>query len=254
MTLRASVSAARSADPHGGAVEVGAQPLVRVEAVAVDGVESPVHEAELGTDRRGAGQGAVDVDPHSVGSGDGRQARHRIERQRGRRPDRGDGGAGHQAGGAVGGDRALEGLGVHGVVSVAGHVADAVRGESGDPGALVDRRVGVAGGVDHEVCECRTRRRGQRPLPGGHERAQSRTGGRVLDHPARRRRRCGTAWAARTAPPASPSPGSPVRCRPGWRPTASPAPRDPTTAGRRGWTDRWPATGRRRRTRGPASG
>ena len=62
-------------DPEGVAVEVGQQPLVRVGAVGVGGLESVVEPAQLGRDGRHPGPRRVDVQPRTVRARDARRVR-----------------------------------------------------------------------------------------------------------------------------------------------------------------------------------
>src|SRR5260370_32659629 len=61
------------------AVEVGEHPLVGVKDVAVSQLYSPVHGAELRTQRRRARHGRIGVQPEAVLAADGADLRQRIE-------------------------------------------------------------------------------------------------------------------------------------------------------------------------------
>ena len=124
-------------------------------------IESPRSQpakrgTELRADRRGAGVGGVDVEPHALGSAAVGERGNRVDRRRRRRPDRRDERAG------VG---QVDELGPHRERVVTGHRAEL---ELEQPGRLRGGRVRVLRADDHPAA----RRRGARGRERGDEAAR----------------------------------------------------------------------------------
>ena len=130
------------------------EPLVRVDADRVPALPAREQGTELRADRGGAGVGGVDVEPHALGGAAVGERGDRVDRRRGRRPDRRDERAG------VG---QVDELGPHRERVVAGHRAEL---ELEQPRRLGGRRVRVLGADDHPATRrggARCRERGDEP-------------------------------------------------------------------------------------------
>lgn len=139
------------ADIEKGAVEDGAEPLVRIPAEGVRVVNPGEQMAHLGQEHRGAGHGGVDVDPRGIRPRDPDDLGDGIHGARAGGPDGGDDDRGAPAGGDVGGHGGLEGVGPHRKgVRVDGDEAEVVAPESRQENGFGDRGVGLRGGVGDE--------------------------------------------------------------------------------------------------------
>ena len=124
------------------------------------------------------GPGRVHVHPRPYCGGDLGDTGHRVDGARRGGADRGNHEAWDQAVGDVGVDHPGQGVDVHRVVAVDRHDPQLVAAEAGHQDVLLNRRVGLAGGVHTQVGECL---RAPGPVPGGQHGAQRRRRRRVLD-------------------------------------------------------------------------
>ena len=142
------------AGPEERAIEVGQQPLVRVEVEGVGAFDALDHGAELGADHGGAGVGGVDVQPDGAGRRViGGALREAVDGIDGAGAGGADGGAdkeGAQASGEVVADLDAQGLGVHGEGGVARDEADVAPADARDHGGLDDGGVRLGRGVGDE--------------------------------------------------------------------------------------------------------
>ena len=129
---------------------------MRVEGIAVYRLESGQQWAELRTHRRRPGPGGIHVDPGTGFSSHCGNSWNRVDGPRRGRADRSRHETGHQTGVSVRGHHRGERPGVHGeIVPHLDHPQCLVT-EAGDPDALLDRGVGLAGGVSHQPGQCRS--------------------------------------------------------------------------------------------------
>ena len=192
--------------------------------------------AKFGAKRGRAGHGGVDVQPEFVLAADAADFGHRIHRIR-------------RGGAHSGADKKGNQSGMRGPArSAAPTPRDAWRNASstsisrrfvppdaGDLGAFLQRRVRLRRSVGHQLAVAAAAIAGEirGPLPRRQQRAQRRARSRVLDHASAAIRWKETSAADRAYGPASRAHGFPVPCRPGWWPTAFPAPQDRKKANRR---------------------
>ena len=130
-------------DPEAVAVEVGEQPLVRIEGVAVRVLDPVVETPVLGADGCAARMRGVDVQPDACAAADLADGADRID---GARRSRAHGGAHHRrhrTGRTVRGNRRFQRVDAHRVTIVGIDEAQVGAPESGNPDRLFDRRVSV---------------------------------------------------------------------------------------------------------------
>ena len=133
------------------AVEVGQQPLVRVEHEAVGLLDALDHPALLVQQQRAAGPGGIDVQIEVVCATDLGDRAERIDRADAGSTKTGHDAGRHQALRAVGADRGLEQVGAHGEFFVGRDQAQLAPAEARDRDGLLDRGVGFLGRVEGEL-------------------------------------------------------------------------------------------------------
>ena len=186
-------------NPEAAAIEVGEQPLVRVEGVAARQLQ-PVDEAPvLGADGGAARVRGIDVKPDVLAAADLADGTHGIHGAGRRRADGGADHRGHGPGGAIRGDRRLQRIDAHRIPLVGVDEPQVVAPEARNLHPLLDRGVGVARGVNGEPLPRSARwavadatfigRAGARALARGDERGQRAARRTVLNDAAAGRAR-----------------------------------------------------------------
>ena len=177
----------------GRAVEVGEEPLVRVEDEGVGVLRSGDDVPVLGEDGRAAGEGGIHVEEDLLRGAERGDLRQGIERGAARRADRRHHRGGDVAAPAIGGDGFAERGDGHGVSSVHRDPPQARTPEPSQERRLLHRGVGFGRGVDAQAIGTRRARAlGAEAEAGGHlarhqQGHQGRAARGVLDHAAEAR-------------------------------------------------------------------
>ena len=168
------------------AVEIGEQPLVRVEGVGIGQLEPVEEVAELRAEGGGAGHGAVHVQPETVPAADGAEVGERIEAVGGGRAGGGGDETRHEAGLAILGDLGCQGLGAHGAMLVRLDKAQVAAPQTRYLHGLLDGGMGVRRGVGNQPAGAAgfVGLEAGGALAGGQQGAEHRARGAVLDHAA----------------------------------------------------------------------